>query len=76
MTHDAVITTLLRYAVSLVGSCLRADLFKQVDTMIANVAARKIGGSRRSARIESLHFLSEASTMSNLFVVHCVGRHI
>ena len=71
MTHDAVITSLLRYALSLVGSCLPSDLFRKVDTMIVNVAARKIGGLSRTTRIESLHFLAGTFSMSNLFAIHC-----
>ena len=71
MTHDAVITSLMRYALCIVGSCLPTDLFRKLDTMIVNIAARKIGGLNRTVRIESLHFLSGTKSMSNLFAIHC-----
>ena len=71
MTHDAVIISLMRYALGFVGSCLPTDLFKKLDTMIINIAARKIGGLSRTTRIESLHFLSGTRSMSNLYVLHC-----
>ena len=39
MTHDAVITSLLRYALVVTGSCLPPDLFRRANTQIINKAA-------------------------------------
>ena len=71
MTHDAVITSLLRYTLGVAGSRLLSYLFREVDTMIINIAARKFGGLSRAERVESLHFFSGTRTMSNLFATHC-----
>ena len=71
MTHDAVIVSLMRYAMGFVASCLPGDLFRKLDTMIINIAARKIGGLGRTTRIEALHFLSGTLSMSNLYAIHC-----
>ena len=73
MTHDAVITSLRKNALSVTGSCLPTDLFRKVDSMIANVAARKVGGISRTVRIESIRLLSGTMSMSNLFAIHCAG---
>ena len=71
MTHDAVIISLLRYALVVTGSCLPPDLMRRLNTQVVNVAARKIGGLSRSTRIESLHFSVGTTTVYNLYVKHC-----
>ena len=71
MTHDAVIGSLLRYALVLTGSCLPPDLLRKINTQVVNIAARKVGGLSRSARIESLHYTVGTTTVYNLYVRHC-----
>ena len=55
-TRDAVAPSLLRYALTVTGSCYSPDLMRSVNTQIVNIGERKIGGASRSARIASLHF--------------------
>ena len=71
MTYDAVIVSLMRYAIGFVASCLPGDLFRKPDTMIINIAARKLGGLGRTTRIEAVRFLSGTLSMSNLYAIHC-----
>ena len=70
-THDATIVSLLRYALTVVGSTAPPDLFAKLNTQITSIATRQIGGVRRSAKIESLHFVVGTHALRNLFVVHC-----
>ena len=51
MTHDAVITSLLRYALAITGSVAPPDLFAKRNSQVVNTATRKTGGPSRSARI-------------------------
>ena len=71
ITHDALLTSLLRYGLVLVGSCCPDDLANRVDTAIINTAARKISGLPLSTRIEVLHFLAGTFSYRNLYVQHC-----
>ena len=64
MTHDAGITSLLRYALVATGSCCSPDLIRSASTQIVNIAARK-------ARSESLHFIVGTDAIYNLYVRHC-----
>ena len=59
-THDSVICSLVRYALGLVETCLPPDLFAKIDTRIPNIAARRITGLSRSARIEPPHYQAGA----------------
>ena len=71
ITHNAVINSLLRYALTVTGSVFPPDLVRKLNTQIINAAARKIGGVSRTARIESLHFVMNTATFLNLYVPHC-----
>ena len=71
MTHDAVIGSLLRYALTFTGSCFPPYLMKRINTQIVNIAARRIGDLSRSTRIESLHYTVGTTTIYNLYVRHC-----
>ena len=71
MTHDAVIVSLMRYALTVTGSAYPPDLMRKMTTRIANITSRQIGGLSRSARIEALHFSVGTHTFQNLYVMHC-----
>ena len=70
MTHNAVITSLLRRALGITVSCRPPDLLRRVDTQIVNIAARKIGGLSRSARTEGLHLALGPSAIYNSYMRH------
>ena len=71
ITHDAVMNSLLCYALAITGSVFPPDLVWLVNTQVINVAARKVGGVSRTARIENSHFVINTATYMNLYVVHC-----
>ena len=71
--RNAVITSLLRYALVKTGSTFPPDLVRKVHTQITNVAARTIGGVRRTARLECLHFTMQNMPSMNLYVAHCAA---
>ena len=71
MTHEAVITYLLRYALVAAGSCIPPDLFRRVNTREVNVASRKVGGLGRPTQFKSLHFTAETATFAHLYVRYC-----
>ena len=71
MTHQAVIGSLLRYAMIPVGSLIPEDLLLKIETHILNVVARKVTGLYRSARPESLHLLADTQSYKNQYILHC-----
>ena len=75
ITRGGVITSLLRDGLAVTGSCLPPDLLCRMDTLVDNVAARKISGVDNSTRIEVLHFLALTHSFTNLYIGHCAGPH-
>ena len=71
VTHDALVSSLLRYAMVITGSCYPGDLVDRVDVAIINTAARKISGLHYSTRLEVLHFLAGTNLFRNLYSHHC-----
>ena len=61
ITHDAIITSLLRYGWVMLGSCLPPD----------RMEARRISGLGRSVRLESLHFPAATRSYVNLYIIRC-----
>ena len=74
VTHDAVITSLIRYGLLILGSCLPEDLIDKMDVQIINTAARRASDPPRTVRIESLQFLSGTRTYRNLYIKHCAQQ--
>ena len=68
ITHEAIITSLLRYGLVVFGSCCPDDLANRVGAAITNTAARRISGLPQSTRIEVLHFLAVAHSFRNLYM--------
>ena len=75
MTHDTLLGSPLRYALTVTGSLLPPDPCQKVDTRIVKVAARKAPGVDRTARIETLHFVAGAYNFKNLVVMH-LAEHL
>ena len=71
LTHDALVTSLLRYAMAVVGSCAPDDLINRIDTTIVNTAARRVSRLPLSTRIETLHFLSGTYSYRNMYTQQC-----
>ena len=71
VTHDALLTSLLRYELIVMGSCLPDDLIDKVDTLVVNTAARRAVGLIRITGIEALRFLAGTHSARNLFILQC-----
>ena len=66
ITHDAIITSLLRRGLLVTGSSIPPELLSTIGTNVTYVAARRILGLDRTVRIETLLFLAAASSYQNL----------
>ena len=70
-TYDAVISSLIRYGLLILGSCLPEDLANRLDVQVINTAARRISRLPMTTRVETLHFISGPHSFRNLYVIHC-----
>ena len=70
MTHNAVISSLLRYALAATGSSLPPDLTRRVKPQIVGTARPRGGGPSSGARNECFQFAAGATTVFNLYVRH------
>ena len=73
ISSDAIISSLLRYGLTVLGSGLPEDLVNKIDVQIINTTARRITGLHPSTRIEILHFLAGTHTYKNLYIRHCAN---
>ena len=71
ITHDAVILSLVRYGLTILGSCTPEDLVNQIDVQIIITASRKIADLPMATRIGTLHFLNNTWSFRNLFIRQC-----
>ena len=71
ITHDAVILSLVRYGLAILGSCYPEDLANQMDIQIINTASRKVADLPKTTRIETLHFSNNTWSFRNIFIRHC-----
>ena len=71
VTRDALIVSLLRYGLVVVGSCVPDDLMTRMDVHIVDTASRRITGLPVFLRVEALHFLAQTQSMRNLYIRHC-----
>ena len=71
MTHDAAMTSLIRYALAGTGSRLPPDPFRRVNLQNISIAARRFSNPSRGARKESLHYAVGTAAAYNLYVRHC-----
>ena len=70
MTHEALVNSLLRYGLTILGSCMPEDLVNTIDVCVVNPAASRITGLGSHTRIETLHFLAGTLSYRNLYVCH------
>ena len=71
MTHDALITSVLRYGLGVLGSRPPDDLMNKIELRVANVASRRITGSPCITRVGALRFVAGARSARNLYWQHC-----
>ena len=71
VTHDAFVSSLLRYGLVFTGSCSPGDLLNKIGAGIIDVASRRISGLPRITRIEALHAASGTFSIRNRYAQHC-----
>ena len=67
-THKVLITSLAGYGLSAVGSFLCEALISRLEAQSANVAARRISGVSRAARLEVRHPAADILSARNQYV--------
>ena len=71
VTHDALMTSLLRYGLVFTGPGFPDDLMNRIDTGVINVASRRITGLPRITRKKAPHFALGTHSIRNLSTEHC-----
>ena len=71
LTRDAFLVRLAQYGIVLVGSGLFEQQLSSIETGVTNIAARKITGTGRSARLMALHAAAGVASTHNLFALNC-----
>ena len=67
-THSALITSLVRYGLSVVGSFAYKRLINWLETQVANFAAWRIAGVSRVAKLERLRPVADMLSARNLYI--------
>ena len=70
-THAAQLTSLARYGLVAYGSGAYEVNLGRLETLRANVSARRITGISRSARSPTLHMTAGVTSVRNLHVQTC-----
>ena len=71
MTSNALITSLWRYGLAVTGFMAYEQSLSKVDTVVINVAARRILGVGPSARLPALRSTAGAKSIRNLWFQLC-----
>ena len=71
VTHEALLTSLIRYGMVATGSGAYESDFCLLQTRHANIAARRVLGIGRSARLGTLFATSNALSARNLYLRSC-----
>ena len=70
-THQALITSVAGYGLTLIGNFAYDGTPRRLDTQSANVAARRITGASRAARLEKLHATADVLSIRNQYIQQC-----
>ena len=70
-THIALITSLIRYGFATYGGYMYEKCMDRLDTQVANIAARRVAGAHRSARLEILTPTAGLMSARNMFIQQC-----
>ena len=75
-THIALITSLIRYGFTTYGGHIYEKLMDRLDVQVSNIAARRITGVHKSARLEVLMPTAGLISARNMFIQQCGGMVI
>ena len=67
-THLALVTSLIQYGLVTFGSHIYEKQLDRLDTQVINVAARRITGVHRSARLEVLRLTAGVTSVRNMII--------
>ena len=70
-THAALLTSLMTYGLVATGGTAYERCMERLETQQANIAARKITGASKSARLAVLHMTADVLSARNLFIQQC-----
>ena len=70
-TGEALIVSLLRYCIALIGTGAYEKDMRRLEVCILNVLPRRVAGESRSARILVLHATAGLISVHNLYVQQC-----
>ena len=71
LTGDALVISLMRYALAVIGSGMYEQSLRRLEVCVVNVLARKVIGVGRSARLPVLHATAGILSAHNLYAQHC-----
>ena len=74
VASEALLVSLTRYCIVVVGSGLYERDFKRLETKHAHVAARRVIGLGIGARIETLLMMAGATSAHNLYILACANK--
>ena len=71
VAHDAVISRLVGYTLTKLGSSMPEDLVSKMDVQIPHTASRTIAYLPMTTKIQTLRFLTNTWSFRNLYIKHC-----
>ena len=74
VANEALLTSLTRYCLAMIGSGLYEDDFRTLETRHTHIGARRVGGLGMSARIETLIMVANTKSARNLFFLQCANK--
>ena len=70
-TYGALITGILRYGLTLVGSRLPDGLLDKLDTQVINITSRRIAGLPVNTRLRAVHLIADTYCIRNPYLRRC-----
>ena len=70
-THIALVTSLIQYGLTTLGGHIYEEQPDRLDAQIVNIAARRITGVHRSARLEVLRLTAGLTSVRNMIIQQC-----
>ena len=71
LTNSALLVSLTRYALPIVGAGMYEEDFRKIETRHTNTVARRITGVGRSARRDTMFMTAGIQSAQNLFLYSC-----
>ena len=69
--HSALLTSLVTYGLAAMGGTMYEGIMERLEVQQTNIAARRITGVSRSARLATLHMVAGVISARNLYIQQC-----